>query len=653
MSLQPPDPATPPRAQGRLQLRLGALGVVVVVLFMLLVLRLWALQVLNTRTFVAQAASNHEKQVVVRAPRGEILDRKGRVLVRNRVAYELDLDPGAVRDSARRHDLLLRVAQMLNLEPRPLWERVDRQLRLDPVAPVVLASDIDVKLKWYLQENPAIFRGLSVAQVPLRYYPYRTLGAHIYGQLSEIGPGQLKDPRFHDYHRGDVIGQSGVERRYDAFLRGTDGIDAVTVDAFGRPTGAVRHIKAPVPGRNVRLTIDLDTQRAAEQALAYGVRSNAAAGADAGAIVALDPKTGAVRALASFPTFDPNWFVSYDKPKFQQQLRRISRNGGAPAHYPLLDRAIAGRYPAGSAFKPFVAIAAVKERLVTPSQLLPCTPRAFYYHKPFKNWDATFNGHIDLTEALERSCDTYFYRLGDDIFREGGKQGHPLQTWAAKFGFGSLTGIDIVGEDKGLLPTPDWKTKFYKANFSDPNKPGYDPNWLFDSSWNAADEINLSIGQGNLNVTPLQLAVGYAAIANGGTVVTPHVVNAIESPGEPARVQPSPAKRTINIGSGLLTSVRSGLMRATHQPAGTATNVFGQFAVPVAGKTGTAQRANEPDYAVFVSYAPASDPKLVTAIVIERGGHGGVAGALTALNFYSKVFKTAKPNLGTVVDKST
>ena len=355
-------------------MRLGVLGVAVVVLFMLLVLRLWALQVLNTRTFVAQAASNHEKQVVVRAPRGEILDRKGRVLVRNRVAYELDLDPGAVRDSAQRHRLLLRVANMLDLEPRPLWERVDRQLRMDPVAPVTLARDIDVKLKWYLQENPEIFRGLSVAQVPLRYYPYRTLGAHIYGQLSEIGPKQLKDPRFHDYHRGDVIGQSGVERRYDAFLRGIDGIDAVTVDAFGQPTGAVRHLKAPVPGRNVRLTIDLDTQRAAEQALAYGVRSNASEGANAGAFVALDPKNGEVRALASFPTFDPNWFISYRKPKFQAQLKRITRDGGEPAHYPLLDRAIAGRYPAASTFKPFVGIAAVKERLVTPSQLLRCTP---------------------------------------------------------------------------------------------------------------------------------------------------------------------------------------------------------------------------------------------------------------------------------------
>ena len=358
-------------------MRLGVLAVAVVVLFMLLVLRLWALQVLNTRTFVAQAASNHEKQVVVRAPRGEILDRKGRVLVRNRVAYELDLDPGAVRDSAQRHRLLLRVANMLDLEPRPLWERVDRQLRMDPVAPVTLARDIDVKMKWYLQENPEIFRGLSVAQVPLRYYPYRTLGAHIYGQLSEIGPKQLKDPRFHDYHRGDVIGQSGVERRYDAFLRGVDGIDAVTVDAFGQPTGAVRHLKAPVPGRNVRLTIDLDTQRAAEQALAYGVRSNASEGANAGAFVALDPKNGEVRALASFPTFDPNWFVSYRKPKFQAQLKRIARDGGAPAHYPLLDRAIAGRYPAASTFKPFVGIAAVKERLISPSQTLRCTPFAY------------------------------------------------------------------------------------------------------------------------------------------------------------------------------------------------------------------------------------------------------------------------------------
>ena len=432
MSQQPPDPGAIARPHGRLRLRLGALGVAVVVLFMLLVLRLWALQVLNTRTFVAQAASNHEKQVIVRAPRGEILDDKGRVLVRNRVAYELELDPGAVRDTARRHQLLLRVARMLDLPPRPLWERVDRQLRMDPVAPVTLATDIDVQLKWYLQENPAIFHGLSVAQVPLRYYPYRTLGAHIYGQLSEIGPAQLEDPRFHDYHRGDVIGQSGVERRYDAFLRGTDGVDAVTVDAFGQPTGAVRHVKAAVPGRNVRLTINLDTQRAAEQALAKGVRGAAAQGADAGAILAIDPANGEIRALASYPTFDPNWFISFRKAKFKRQLARIARDGGAPAHYPLLDRAIAGRYPAASTFKPFVAIAAVKERRISTDQLLPCTPLAFYYHKRFRNWDTSFDGRINLTEALERSCDTYFYRLGDDIFREGGKQGHPLQDWAAQ-----------------------------------------------------------------------------------------------------------------------------------------------------------------------------------------------------------------------------
>ena len=454
-----------------------------------------------------------------------------------------------------------------------------------------------------------MFHGLSVAQVPLRFYPYRTLGAHVYGQLSEIGPKQLEDPRFHDYHRGDVIGQSGVERRYDAFLRGTDGVDAVTVDAFGQPTGAVRHVKAPVPGRNVRLTLDLDVQRAAEQALARGVRGAASEGADAGAIVAIDPANGEIRALASYPTFDPNWFISYRKPRFKTQLARITRSGGANAHYPLLDRAIAGRYPAASAFKPFVAIAAVKERLVTPDAQLPCTPFAYYYNKRFNNWDNAVDEHINLTTALERSCDTYFYRLGDEIFRENGKAGHPLQDWAAQFGFGSRTGIDIVGEDKGLLPTPDWKTKFYKASFSDPRQPSYDPNWLFDSSWNAADSINLSIGQGNLNVTPLQLAVGYSAIANGGTVVTPHVVTAIQAPNEPTRVQPNPPRRHINIGGQLLKSVRTGLLRATHRPQGTASKVFGQFEVPVAGKTGTAQRAGEPDYAIFASYAPVPNPQ--------------------------------------------
>ena len=249
-----------------------------------------------------------------------------------------------------------------------------------------------------------------------------------------------------------MIGQSGVERRYDAFLRGIDGIDAVTVDAFGQPTGAVRHLKAPVPGRNVRLTIDLDTQRAAEQALAYGVRSNASEGANAGALVALDPENGEVRALASFPTFDPNWFISYRKPKFQAQLeahhaqRRRARElpAARPRHRRALPRGLGvqavrrdrRRQGAAHHAEPAAAMHAVRR----------------YYGKRFNNWDKTFDGRIDLIDALERSCDTYFYQLGDMIFREGGKQGHPLQDWAAKFGFGSRTGIDIVGEDEGLLP---------------------------------------------------------------------------------------------------------------------------------------------------------------------------------------------------------
>ena len=283
MSQPPPDPGFPPRPHGRLQLRLGALGVAVVVLFMLLVLRLWALQVLNTRTFVAQAAEQpREAGRRARAarrdprpqgPRARAQPRRLRARPRSRRRARQRAPPPAA--AARRPDARPRAAPAVGAR-RPPAAPGSRRARHARDGHRRASSSGTCRRT---RPSSAASR---VAQVPLRYYPYRTLGAHIYGQLSEIGPEQLKDPRFHDYHRGDVIGQSGVERRYDAFLRGIDGIDAVTVDAFGQPTGAVRHLKAPVPGRNVRLTIDLDTQRAAEQALAYGVRSNALGGRERG-----------------------------------------------------------------------------------------------------------------------------------------------------------------------------------------------------------------------------------------------------------------------------------------------------------------------------------------------------------------------------------
>ena len=343
---------------------------------MLLVLRLWALQVLNTRTFAAQAASNHEKQVVVRAPRGEILDRKGRVLVRNRVAYELDLDPGAVRDSARRHSCSCASPPCSTSPPRPLWERVDRQLRQDPVAPVTLATDIDVKLKWYLQENPSIFHGLSVAQVPLRFYPYRTLGAHIYGQLSEIGPNSC-------------------------WIRASMTTTAATSSARAGSSGATTHScaapTASTPSRSMhsasRPAPCATSRRPCRAQRSPHDRPRHPAGGRAGAREGRarsglgrrrrgrdrrhrpedrrDPGAGLLSRRST-----PNWFISFRKPKFKRQLTRITRESGTPAHFPLLDRAIAGRYPAASTFKPFVAIAAVKERRITPDELLPCTPRA-------------------------------------------------------------------------------------------------------------------------------------------------------------------------------------------------------------------------------------------------------------------------------------
>ena len=385
MSQPPPDPGLLPRPHGRLRLRLGALGVAVVVLFMLLVLRLWALQVLNTRTFVAQAASNHEKQVVVRAPRGEILDGKGRVLVRNRVAYELDLDPGAVRDTRPPpRSCCCASRTMLDLPPRPLWERVDRQLRIDPVAP----GHARHRHRREAQVVPAGEPGASSTASPWRRCrcastPTARSARTSTASSPRSGPSSCEDPRFHDYHRGDVIGQSGVERRYDAFLRG---------DRRRRRRD----------GRRVR---PADRRRAARQGAGAGPqrpphdRPRHAARGRAGARerrARARPRTAPTRARSSrstrtparsarsprIPTFDPNWFISYRKPKFQRQLARITRDGGdagaLPAARPRDRRPLSGRLDVQAVRRDRGGQGAARH---APTRRCRARRSRYYYHK--------------------------------------------------------------------------------------------------------------------------------------------------------------------------------------------------------------------------------------------------------------------------------
>ena len=637
-----PEPREQRPQTPQLALRVAVLGTVGLFVFAVLIFRLWALQVLASDTYRARATAQQVKQVSIPAARGDIVDVNGNPLVSNRPSLELQLDPSLVSSSMARHRIILRLASLLRADPRAIWEDVDRQIRLDPLAPVTVARDVDRSVVFYLGEHAAHYPGVTVVDGEKRTYPNGRLAAHVFGQLSEITARELGEPRYQGYKAGWVIGQNGVEGTYDRWLRGEDGAKRVTIDASGTPISSLI-VRAARSGYRLRLTIDKRVQAEAEQALANGVKRARGNGADSGAIIAMDPTTGAIRAIASYPSFDPNWFVSPNLKQNRGHLRYLTTAGTTPQ----LNRAIAGLYPAASTFKPFTAIAAVQYGVLSHIyDTLLCSGSITIAHHRFSNWDPTADTPMSLPTALAQSCDTYFYKLGFGIYNLDKKQGSPLQHWAGEFGFGKTTGIDIAGESQGLLPTKAWRQSYYHT--------------AVDRQWRPGDSVLLAIGQGALLVTPLQLAVGYSAIANGGYVVTPHIGDDIEDDSDGTHLirdlTSNFPRRKVALEPGLLTAIHTGLEEATHDPLGTAAPVFSHFKIDVAGKTGTAQRTGEPDTAIFASYAPANDPKLVVIVLISKGGHGGSAAAPTALDFYSRYFGLTPPSEATLQsfsDKST
>jgi penicillin-binding protein 2 len=629
-----PEPREHRPQTPQLALRVAVLGCIGLFVFSVLVFRLWALQVLASDTYRARATAQQVKQVSIPAARGDIVEVHGVPLVTNRPSLELQLDPSLVSSSQARHRIIERLAALLRADPRAIWEDVDRQIRLDPLAPVTIARDVDRSVVFYLGEHEARYPGVTVVEGEKRTYPNGKLAAHIFGQLSEIDARELKLPAYQGYQAGWVIGQNGVEGTYDRWLRGQDGIKRVTIDATGTPL-STQVVRAARAGYQLRLTISKPVQAAAQAALAAGVRRAAPNGADSGAIIAMNPNTGAILAMASYPSFNPNWFVSPDLKKNRGHLRYLTTAKTTPE----LNRAIAGLYPAASTFKPFTAVAAV-ESGVLPNiyDTIMCGGQIRIKGHTFHNWDPYASSMMTLPTALAQSCDTYFYELGYRIYQEDPKQGSPEQKWAGEFGFGKTTGIDIAGENPGVLPTKAYRERTYHT--------------LVDKQWRPGDSVLLAIGQGDLLVTPLQIAVGYAAIANGGYVVTPHVGDEIEDDSNGTHVIRNLAsnfpRRKINLEPGLLAAIRTGLEQGTHDTLGTSAPVFKDFPVDVAGKTGTAEKTGEPNTAIFASYAPAKDPQIVTVVLIEKGGHGGSAAAPTALDFYSRYFGTKRPSEATL-----
>ncbi|HJU36460.1 MAG TPA: penicillin-binding protein 2 [Gaiellaceae bacterium] len=625
------------RMTPKLARRVALLGGLVVIGFAALLMRLWALQVLSGAHYAAQAQANQVRTVRVQAPRGPIVDRNGNILVSNQPITSVELSPsGMPKTYARRVAELRRLSHVARVPVRRLRKLIlQRRNAGDMLDPIVVRTEATGPMLTYLQERAAQFPGLTLARSYIRRYPYGQLAAQLLGY-----DGQ------NTHSAGQVIGLTGIESAFNSYLRGIPGTARVRVDSLGRPRSARLLTTPPTPGQTVRLTIDARLQIAAQNALQYGIQqahNNGQWAADGGAIVALSPKNGSILALASAPSYDPS--VYSGRVTNHKLAAQGLTNGTALArNHPAIDRAVDGTYPPGSTFKPLTAIAALQEHLINPYKLYPCTgtytaPEDTSHHV-FHNWDRFVFEGMNLPTAIARSCDTYFYAVGNKFFLLPKGRGQPIQRWARAFGFGKRSGVDLGPQARGLVPTIAYKQHRFTRQ-SDPT------NWRVDRIWKPGDSLNLSIGQGDLTVTPLQMARFYAAIANGGKLVTPHILRDVENPNgtivptnPPAAPTPVPGLDPAN-----LKVVQQGLLMGTHDPNGTSFAVFGDFPFPIAGKTGTAQKlvhlpgfSGEQDQSWWCGYGPANDAKLVVCAVIENGGEGGSAAAPAAERVFAKFF---------------
>ncbi|HEY1285645.1 MAG TPA: penicillin-binding protein 2 [Solirubrobacterales bacterium] len=590
-------------------MRLALFGAVAFALFAVLFFRLWFLQVLNGDKYLAEARNNRTREFRVTAPRGEILDRDGNVLVGNRTSLALQVNMQKLPvDLRERRAELSRLAEITHSSLPRVREMLHKELKASPGAPVTLRRDVGNYLVYYLQENQRSFPGITVQKVFVRDYPDGSLAAHILGYVGEVDKEQLKEPRYRALQPGDEIGQEGLEDTYDRYLRGRPGLTKIQVNALGQPTGGGKLVsEPPVPGEDLKLSLDSKVQEAGEAAMAgRGLP---------GGFVTMDVNSGEIIALGSFPTFDPSVFT---KPLTQSQVNALYRD---PVLAPLTDRAIAGLYPTGSTFKLITATAALEGGVLTTGTSIYDGGSLTVGGQPFQNAGGAAYGSLTLVPALQVSSDVFFYTLGLDMWDTG-----VLQKWAHRMGIGRPTGIDLPGAAEGLLPSQHWRDHLYKEGETE-------------RPWSAGDNIQLATGQGDLQTNPLQMAVAYATLANGGTVVTPHLGMQIDDAAGRVRreFEPKP-RRHVPIKPETRAAILEGLHEAAQAPGGTSYAVFGGFPVPVAGKTGTAQRVGHEDQSWYIVLAPYPNPRIVTAVTMEEGGFGVESAAPAALQILEAYF---------------
>ena len=593
--------------------RLTMVTCLILAAFLVILLRLWFLQVVRGNMYRIQSEKNRIHLQDIPPFRGLIFDRHGELLVDNRPSYNVFITPEEIQD---REQLLVTLERMLYLDRLVVKKKIEDQIKKYPFRPVLIKKNISREELAVVETNLFNLPGVMIRVNPQRFYLFEKLASHVIGHMGEINESELAKERYPANKRGDSIGKYGVEGKWQEVLNGLRGEEQIEVDASGRRLKIIDR-RAPLPGKNITLTIDRKLQILAEECLQD----------KKGAIVAMDPNTGEVLALASSPAFDPNLFIGGIE---NEELPKILLD----ADHPLQNRAIAGIYPPGSIFKIVIALAGLQEGLLDPKEEVICSGVYTLGTHQFNCWNKGGHGRVALQRAIIESCDIYFYRLGRRLGVD------LIAQYANRCGFGMKTGFELGSEREGLIPTSQWRLKAKGA------------------PWQPGDTINMAIGQGFVLITPIQAASFISAVFNGGVLYQPKIIRQItDDQNVPYQFQATP-RSLLQVKPEYLDLIKQGLIGVVNEPQGTGGRARINT-VTVAGKTGTAQvialekektleRGKKipphfQDHAWFIAVAPAQKPSLALAILIENGGHGGTIAAPLAKMMFEAYLLDKKP----------
>jgi penicillin-binding protein 2 len=554
------------------------------VFFVLLICGLAYVQIYRHAKYKVMSEENRLKVIPLMAPRGSILDRNGKDMVKDVLSFDVSIIYSQL-DSIE--DLANMLGSTLEIPAEEVKTKI-RKSRWRPYSPTVIVADIGIEKAIYLEEIAMDYPGLLIDVSAKRKYLKGKTGANVLGYLGLINRSEFDRLKHYGYRMNDLVGRGGVEKAYDDYLRGAHGGKQVEVDHRGREI-MVLGFKEPVPGKDLYLTIDLELQEYCDELLED----------KRGAILAMDPDTGAVLAMASAPSYDPEIFIDSKK---RAEVADVLKD----KKYPLLNRAVAGAYPPGSVFKAIVATAGLETGVVTLHTPFDCMGSIRLGRRTFHCWRKGGHGTQVLQEAIKNSCNVYFWRLGNLLGVDN------IAEYAGMFGVGTRTGIDLPGEVPGLLPSREWKKKEYKE------------------SWYKGETMNYSVGQGYVLCSPLQICRIMAVFANGGYLVRPYIAESVEgvSLNKPERVR-------LDISEEAIEHVREGLRKVVNDSRGTGMKAR-QDDVVVAGKTGTAQTSRGKNHGWFAGFAPFEEPRLTVVVFDEYGGKGGYYAAGTAGKVFHK-----------------